>query len=466
MKKLLDIGMTLFVAILFAVSFAGAAENGGGPSFKSGELVVAGAPGKHLDGFKISKYLPHANLTVIQVEKGKEFKMAQRFLGRGHRASLNYTVQATEIPNDSYYDSTQWNFKAIQSEAAWNLSSGADLASGAGVIVAILDTGIAPDGPDGIGCIVSPMNILNEEEMPYDGNGHGTHVAGTIAQTTGNGTGVAGLAYSACIMPLKVLNDSGSGLFSDIADGIYYAVAKGAQVINMSFGTNAQFGVREDYVMDAALEHAYNNGVTVVCSSGNDGYRKNVSYPAIYPTTIAVGATDDKNHVTQYSNKGEGLDIVAPGGDTKKDLNGDGFPDGILQETKINNTWDYYFFQGTSMASSHIAAVAAMLIASAPDYFLAPDQNTPDLVYEALTTTSMDLYKTGYDSTSGYGLVQAYNALIDDQRLGEIDADGDGSTFEDDCDDNDPNVYPGHDEMKGRWSHDGVDNDCNGIIDG
>ena len=125
MKKSLAIGMILIAAMLFAVSFAGAAENDNGPKFKAGELVVAGAPGAHLDGFEIVKYLPHANLTVIKIEKGKEFGMAQRFLGRGHRASLNYTVQASEIPNDPYYDSTQWNFKAIQSEKKPGSISGA-----------------------------------------------------------------------------------------------------------------------------------------------------------------------------------------------------------------------------------------------------------------------------------------------------------------------------------------------------
>jgi serine protease len=464
MKKSFDIGIILIMVLFFAFTMAGAAEIGNGPSFKTGELVVAGAPGKHLDGFEVLRYLPHANLTVIQVEKGKEFKMAQRFQGRGHKTSLNYTVQATEIPNDPYYGPAQWNFKAIQSEAAWNLSSGADLDTGAGVIVAVLDTGIIPNGDDGIGCIVLPMNILNNGEMPHDGSGHGTHVAGIINQTTGNATGVAGLAYDACIMPVKVLDDTGSGPISAIAEGIYYAVNNGAQVINMSFGTNAQFEVRKNPVLDPALDYAYSNGVTVVCSSGNDSYNKNVSYPAINPTTIAVGATDYKNHVTRYSNKGEGLDIVAPGGNLKKDMNGDGFPDGILQETKINDTWDNYFFQGTSMASAHVAAVAAMLVATAPEYLSTSD--FVDKIYDALTTTSIDLYGNGYDSISGYGLVQAYNALIDDHRSGVIDADGDGSTIDDDCNDNNPNVYPGHDEMTGRWSHDGLDNDCNGIIDG
>ena len=216
--------------------------------------------------------------------------------------------------------------------------------------------------------------------------------------------GVAGLAYSACIMPVKVLDDTGTGSSADIAEGIHYAVENGAKVINMSLGTDARDGVHNDPFMDVELDYAQSQGVTVVCASGNDRSRVNVSYPAIYPTTIAVGATDFSNSVTGYSNKGEGLDIVAPGGDLLKDLNGDGQPDGILQETLITGSWAYYFFEGTSMASPHVAAVVAMLIAF--DSTL-----TPGLIYQTLTTTALDLDEIGYDTTSGYGLVQAYDAL-------------------------------------------------------
>ena len=174
MKKSLAIGMILIVAILFAVSFAGAAENDGGPPFKSGELVVAGAPGTHLDRFEIVKYLPHANLTVIKVEKGKEFGMAQRFLGRGHRASLNYTVHASSeiIPNDPYYGPNQWNFTAIQSEAAWVLSTGGDPDpdSKNKVIVAVLDTGLGPASREKHGeavrIVVSPVASLSNGRAP------------------------------------------------------------------------------------------------------------------------------------------------------------------------------------------------------------------------------------------------------------------------------------------------------------
>ncbi len=455
MKKILlaIVQGLVFTLLLLGVNINGVVAANGGPPFKAGQIVLAGSPGKHLGELQVVKYLPNADLTVVQVDKGKEFGLVQRFLRQGRRASLNYIARTSFVPDDQYYDPEQWNFQAIQSEEAW------DISTGSGVVVAVLDTGLTTGGPDGINCVLSPIDIVNGDAVPEDGDGHGTHVAGTIGQATNNGIGVAGLAYDACIMPVKVLNDNGSGTFADISDGVYWAVDNGASVINMSLGTIARFGVRSNFFMDAALDYAYANGVTVVCASGNDSSRSNVSYPAIYPTTIAVGATDYINSVLRYSNKGEGLDIVAPGGDITRDRNGDGNGDGILQETYING-WDYYNFQGTSMASPHVAAVAALLLSVDPNL-------TPADIYSALTTTSLDLYDTGYDSTSGYGLVQAYNALTGTQGGGGTDNDGDGWTIEEgDCDDSDAHVYPGHRDSRGRWGRNGVDNDCNGIIDG
>lgn len=449
-----------FTACFFISSTSGAMSADSPPPFRQGEIVVAGSPDEIDSNFGVIKYLPNADITVFQVEPGKEFGAAMRYIQQGRRASLNYLAKASFSVNDQYFNPYQWNFNAVQSEQAW------DLSTGSGVLVAVLDTGLSIGGPDGISCVDSPYNVIAPLLNPDDGDGHGTHVAGTIAQATNNTTGVAGLAPNACIMPVKVLDDDGSGSFADITDGIYWAVNNGAQVINMSLGTNARYNIRSDAVMDAALEYAFNQGVTVVCASGNDGARKNVSYPAIYPTTIAVGATDYSDRVTRYSNKGDGLDLVAPGGDMTKDENNDGYGDGILQETYING-WNYYFFEGTSMAAPHVAATAALILAHTPDL-------SPVDVFEKLTTTTLDIYDTGFDNTSGFGLVQAYNALVGDSGNGVggtpvsgIDADNDGWTVEDgDCDDSNPDIHPGHQDSRGKWGRDNVDNDCNGVIDG
>ncbi len=445
------------------------------PPFRAGEVVVSGSP-SDFPHETVLKYLPNANLTVLETQKGAEKSAASFWRGKGKRAGRNFIASTQFTPNDEHYP-LQWHFKAVQAEAAWDITSGVDIDTAQGVLVAVLDTGLSSQLNDDIGCIfdwdsvntIGNIDIVNDDNDPEDGNGHGSHVAGTIAQTTDNGYGVAGLAYGTCIMPVKVLGDSGSGSFADIADGIQFAIENKAKVINMSLGINARFAITNDPIMDPALDAAFAAGITVVVASGNDGHRKNVSYPAIYPTTIAVGATDFRDSVTRYSNKGTGLDMVAPGGDNGRDDNNDGYADGVLQETVISDSRGYYFFDGTSMASPHVAAAAAMLIAHG-----ITDRNE---IYQRLTTTTLDLGDSGYDKNSGHGLLQIHNALENITGSGSgtdpgsdptgTDNDGDGFTLEDgDCDDNNANVYPGHNDSRGRWGRDGVDNDCDGTIDG
>jgi len=403
-----------------------------------GQVVIKGGPDMVPDGYQVIKYLPHADLTVVAVESGREMLHVRNLNARNKNAALNRVCRACATVNDPYY-AYQWHFPQIQCEQAW------DLSIGSGIRVAVLDSGLADDGDDGIGCVVSGIDIVNGDNNPYDGDGHGTHVSGTIAQDTNNNYGVAGLAFGACVMPVKVLDDYGYGNFADVADGMYYAVDHGADVINMSLSTNARLGITSDPLMDPALDYAYAHDVTVVCATGNDANRKNAGYPAIYPTTIGVGAVDYAGVVTRYTNKGTGLDVVAPGGDMAKDLNGDGYGDGVLQETNYGG-WGFSFFQGTSMASPHVAAAAAMLLS----YGTA---SGPDGVLAALGNTALPV------SNGGYGLIQVYDAL----NYGDcVDNDGDTwTTCDGDCDDSDPDVYPGADEICG----DGIDNNCNGETD-
>ena len=434
---------------LMALSVAAA------PQFKSGEVVIKGKVAN--SEFNVLRYYPNANLSVVSVSPGSELRQVRKLVAKGKRAHVNLMVSVNSIPNDPYLN-FQWNWDKINASSAWSLNSGAN------TIVAVLDTGLASNPGDGIGCTTAPYNVYSPGSFPEDGDGHGTHVSGTVAQATNNSVGVAGMAFDACVMPVKVLDDSGSGGMAEIAEGMSYAVNQGAQVINMSLGINARFNITSDPILDPALDYAYTSGVVVVAASGNDGHRKNISYPASYPSVISVGATDFNNRVTRYSNKGSRLDLVAPGGDLGADANQDGYGDGILQETKVNGSWGYYFFDGTSMATPHVAALSAMLISHGT-------ATTPDMVKQALTESATDLYETGWDKTSGAGLIHAFNALNwmpggTEPPAQCTDNDGDGVCVEEgDCDDNNRDVYPGANDTKGKKGRDGIDNDCDGIPD-
>ena len=199
-------------------------------------------------------------------------------------------------------------------------------------------------------------------------------------------------------MPVKVLNAAGTGTYQWIADGIYYAVDNGADIINLSLG-----GAFPSDTLGNATEYAYNNGVLVIAASGNDNGP--VAYPAAYDDFVSATQYDETR--APYSNYGTSLDLVAPGGNTGVDLNSDGYADGVLQNTFSDTPvdWAYWFWQGTSMATPHVSGVAALLLAL--DSSLTPTQ-----VRHALESTAEDKGDFGRDNVYGWGLIDAKAALL------------------------------------------------------
>jgi serine protease len=302
-------------------------------------------------------------------------------------AAVDGRVDPTEkgFPNDPKFK-YQWHMDQIHAKDTWKS------AQGDGVIVAVIDTGVARVPDLAQTEIVPGWNFVTNTSDATDDHGHGTHVAGTIAQSTHNGIGVAGVAFNAKIMPIKVLSARGSGSVSGIAEGIRWAADHGAKVINMSLG-----GPMASSVLAKAVKYAHDKGVVVVCAAGNDG-RGKVSYPAAYPHAIAVAATQFDETTTFYSNWGKEIDIAAPGGNTRVDQNGDGMMDGVLQNTVVPGDTkrnDYLLFMGTSMASPHVAGVAALVISAGV--------TNPDAVEKVLKDTARPSKMKKEDGQNRYG---------------------------------------------------------------
>jgi serine protease len=335
------------------------------------------------------------------------------------------------IPNDEGaghapgdWEELQWNFVGqfgVNAPEAWANVAADGAPGGEGVTVAVLDTGVAyaNRGPFRRSPDFSPYTFVKGYDFvakdPYanDRNGHGTFVAATIAEATDNHYGLTGLAFAAHIMPVRVLDGAGEGEASTIAEGVYFAVKHHAQVINLSLEFSPGVGAADIPELIEALGYAHRHDVLVVAAAGNEG-EDAVDYPARAPDVVAVGATTEHGCLANYSDYGPELTLVAPGGGADAILPGDPnclpeAPPGrdIFQVTFTGSSYTSFGipdgYEGTSMATPHVAATAALIIASG----VLGHHPTPAQITARLTATARKLGGGGDEDDYGAGLVDA-----------------------------------------------------------
>jgi len=349
-----------------------------------GEVLAQGA----LEDEEFGDPFRRETIFELRVDPANEEKILEQLRAREDViwAEPVVRVSALWLPDDPDF-SKQWHLKAAGAESAW------DVTRGEGVTVAVIDTGIAPVDDLDASRIVPGWNFVNGTADATDDNGHGTHVAGTIAQSTGNGKGVAGMAPLAKLMPIKVLSASGSGNSYDIAAGIRWAVDHGARVLNLSLG-----GGSRSLAMESAVDYAKRRGVLVVCAAGNSGSR-GVSYPAAYSGSLAVSAVGPQGRSAPYTTYGPEVALAAPGGDKSQ-----GEEAGVLQQTigEDGSGSAYRWFQGTSMATPHVAGAAALVESLGI--------NDPGAVQRLLTSTAKNAPEKSAEKY-GAGLLDAAAAV-------------------------------------------------------
>ncbi|MDI1464266.1 S8 family serine peptidase [Catellatospora sp. KI3] len=296
--------------------------------------------------------------------------------------SLDYRRKMAVVPNDSWYATDQGYLNTIRLPQAWDRTKGST-----SQVIAVLDTGVNGTHQDLTGRVLAGYDAIANTPIAAgtnsDDNGHGSEVAGIAAANTGNGIGVAGAAWTAQILPVKVLDSEGYGYDSDIAEGVIWAADHGAKVINMSLG-----GVDDDPVLHDAVTYATDKGAVVVVAAGNDG-NFTPQYPAAYPEVLAVGATDAAGKLTDFSSLGDWVDVAAPGFD-------------MISTGNDGNYW--YGMAGTSFAAPLVSGVAALVRTVNPSM-------TPAQVIAKIKTTARDAGPHGLDPYYGNGIVDAFYAV-------------------------------------------------------
>ncbi len=367
----------------------------------------------------VTMTIPGIGASALRVPSGQECA-ALETLRRDSRiafAELDYAMQATGtrilVPNDPEW-AQQWGPAKIGAPVAWDVTTGTS-----DIVIAILDSGIRLNHQDlndnlwtnpgeipsnGIDdddngktddfwgwhfyheCIWEgyPVCLPGENNQVADDHGHGTHVAGIAGAETNNGVGIAGIAGGSRLMPVKVLDQYGDGWYSDLVQGIVYAVDNGAQIISLSLG-----GTPSSQALQEAVNYAHDRGVLVMAATGNDG--GTVLYPAACEHVLGVAATDQNDSRASFSNHGQQVDVAAPGKD-------------------IYSTWytyNYFTQSGTSMATPHTSGLAALIWSARPD--LSAEQVT-----HIITTTAADVNGgtfPSWDEYLGWGRIEAGRAL-------------------------------------------------------
>ncbi|WP_270180273.1 S8 family peptidase [Alkalihalobacillus sp. CinArs1] len=333
-------------------------------------------------GLTVIDTIPVLNVYVVKVAPSLlniKMTIISNFSGVDY-VEYEGILNATLTPNDPLF-SQQWGLLKINSVRAWNVTRGSTL-----VNIAILDTGVQTNHPDLVDKIILSQNF-SASSTAEDLNGHGTHVAGIAAATTRNDLGVAGLAINPKIMNIKVLDDNGSGTFSDVAQGVIYAAQNGAKVINLSLG-----GPMASATLQNALQYAKDNGVLNVAAAGNLN-SNNLFFPAAYAQCLSVAALDQNDNKASFSNYGASwVDVAAPGVNILSTL-----PTYANSQGATN----YGSLSGTSMAAPFVAGLAALMLS------LNSDVNA---VQNTIETTTVQLNGTG--TLYQRGRINTYAALL------------------------------------------------------
>ncbi|MEM7126650.1 MAG: S8 family peptidase [Chloroflexota bacterium] len=292
----------------------------------------------------------------------------------------NRAVQGTYLPNDPAFAQASQSYAQdlLQLEAAWEYTTGST-----DVVIAVLDTGINSSHPEFTGQIVPGYNFVSGNYDTNDDNGHGTHVAGIIGARMDNYQGGAGVCPRCKIMPVKVLDEFNIGLWSVIVQGIVFATDEGAQIINLSLGSGEQ-----SVAVQRAVEYAQERGVLLVAAAGNSR-SQDYFYPAAYSGVLSVAATDNNDREWGLSNRGNFIDIAAPGY--------------LIYSTSRGDS-PYHYMTGTSMATPFVTGLAGLLLSQSP-------QRTSTDLTELILYSATDLGELGWDPIFGFGRIDALAAL-------------------------------------------------------